>query len=93
MSVVAVEGELSIYRAAELKAQLLPQAGTGEVVLDLSQVSEIDTAGVQLLLLSQREAAALSRPWRLGAASPAVAEALNLLGLGALLPATEEAAA
>lgn len=88
---LAVEGELTIYRAAELKPQLLAlPPGEGAVGVDLGQVTDIDTAGVQLLLLAHREARAVSRPWRLVAASAAVQEALTLLGLQALLPADAE---
>ena len=71
-----VDGELTIYRAAELKPALL-----GAPVLELAGVSEIDTAGVQLLLLARREAQAQGRGWRIGARSAAVDEALALLGL------------
>ena len=80
-SVVGIAGELTICRAAELKPVLLP-GGSGPVEIDLAEVTEIDTAGVQLLLLARREALATSRPWRLRAASPPVREALALLNLG-----------
>jgi len=81
-AVVRVDGELTIYRAAELKPLLLAlPPGDGAIELDLAQVSEIDTAGVQLLLLARREAQALSRPWQIGARSAAVDDALALLGL------------
>jgi anti-anti-sigma factor len=79
-AVVRIEGEFTIYRAAELKPVLLV-GGEGALEIDLADVTEIDTAGVQLLLLAQREARAVSRPFRLAAASPAVTEALALLGL------------
>lgn len=71
-----VEGELTIYRAAELKAELLAAAE-----LDLAAVTEIDTAGVQLLLLARREAQALGRSWAIAGRSSAVVDALALLGL------------
>jgi anti-anti-sigma factor len=79
-AVVRVEGEFTIYRAAELKPALLV-GGDGPLEIDLGAVTEIDTAGVQLLLLAQREARAVSRPFRLTGASPAVREGLALLGL------------
>jgi anti-sigma B factor antagonist len=80
-----VEGEFTIYRAAELKRALLPlPAGTGPVELDLAEVTEIDTAGIQLLLLARREAIAAGRTARLVASSPAVDEALRLLDVQSL---------
>ena len=87
-AVMRFDGELTIYRAVELKPQMLAlPAGSDAIRVDLAQVSEIDTAGVQLLLLSRREAQALSRPWQICAASSAVSEALGLLGLQQLLAA------
>jgi anti-sigma B factor antagonist len=79
-----VEGEMTIYRAGELKQQLLavpPEARCVEI--DLSAVSEIDTVGVQLLMLARREAVAAGRELRLVGHSAAVIEAFELLDLGA----------
>lgn len=71
-----LEGEMTIYRAAELKDAVLAAAA-----LDLAAVEEIDTAGLQLLLLARREAHAAGRAWRIGARSAAVDDAIALLGL------------
>ncbi len=81
-----LDGELTIYRAAELKPLLLGDASA--LALDLSAVHEIDSAGLQLLLLARRERAAL----RLVAPSTPVRDALALAGLAAAFE-TEEAAA
>jgi ABC-type transporter Mla MlaB component len=51
------------------------------VEIDLRDVSEIDSAGVQLLLLVEREAAAVRRELRLVSPSAAVREVLTLLNL------------
>lgn len=49
--------DLTIYHALELKQKLLDAlAANDELELDLSQVNEIDTAGLQLLLLLKKEA-------------------------------------
>ena len=54
---VPLEGPLTIYTAADSKAALLPLIQpTLALELDLSQVDEIDCAGLQLLLLAGREA-------------------------------------
>ena len=80
-----IEGEFSIYRAAELavamKAALagVPSGGTFEV--DLSDVAEMDSAGVQLLISAKRSADESGRTLRIAGASQAVAEVLRTLRL------------
>ena len=50
-----IEGELTIYTAAETKARLLPLlAQCIDLEIDLSQVNEMDSAGLQLLILAKR---------------------------------------
>lgn len=79
-----VEGELAIQFAAELKDTLLRSVqATGEVTLDLSGVSEVDTAGIQLLLLAKRAAAAVGCRLRYINHSPAVVDVVELLNLSA----------
>lgn len=83
-SVVAIEGEMTIWRAGELKRVLLDAFDRpGPIDLDLSRVSEIDTAGVQLLLFARATAEAHGRPLRLAGRSEAVAAVLALLQLRA----------
>ncbi|ATG75023.1 anti-sigma B factor antagonist [Zobellella denitrificans] len=79
-----LEGELTIYTAAALKSQLAPYlAGPQQLGLDLAGVSELDSAGLQLLLLAKREldrqGGALSLLWH----SQAVLEVLELCRLNA----------
>lgn len=95
-----VEGELTIYRAAALKEQLLaPLREHQEVELDLSGVSEIDSAGLQLLLLAKREATRCGCQLRLATHSAAVVELLELYNLTGyfgdplVIPATAAAGA
>jgi anti-sigma B factor antagonist len=77
-----LEGELTIYRAAELKVQLMVALdGAPTLELDLSAVTEIDCTGIQLLMLAKRLAANRQRALRLTRHSPAVIEALMLLDL------------
>jgi anti-sigma B factor antagonist len=90
-----VEGEMTVYRAVELKdAMLGALRRSGAVEVDLSRVTEFDSAGVQVLLLGKQLAAARSQELRLTATSPAVDEVLALLNLrGHLgLAAPEQAA-
>lgn len=79
---LAVEGELTIYRAAELQPLLLEAVRTHAApALDLSAVTEFDSAGLQLLLVARREAARLGKALHIAGASPAVADVHALLGL------------
>ncbi|MEK6532154.1 MAG: STAS domain-containing protein [Deltaproteobacteria bacterium] len=53
----SVDGQMNIYFAAGLKNELIEALkASNELCLDLSGVSEIDTTGVQLLLLMKKEA-------------------------------------
>ena len=79
----AIEGELTIYRAADVKTELLDalrQAALLEV--DLSGVTELDTAGLQVLMLAKQVAAADGRQLRLVGHSPAVLDVFEMLDLG-----------
>lgn len=77
----ALAGELTIYAAEQLKTDLLMRLQPGQpLALDLAEVSEIDTAGLQALLLARRVAGSL----RLTRMPPGVAEVLARLGLDAL---------
>lgn len=76
-----VPKDMTIYHAAELKPLLLGEAcGSQQPELDLSAVSEIDSAGVQLLYLARREAAAAGRRLRICGCSSLVREILDLMG-------------
>lgn len=79
---LGIEGEMTIYSAAELKGALLDGLNRcRRLEINLSQVSEMDSAGLQLLYLVKREAAALGRQVALAAHSPATLEVLDLYSL------------
>jgi anti-sigma B factor antagonist len=76
------EGELSIYTAADSKVALLNAlAGAQDLEIDLASVTEIDTAGVQLLILLKREANRQGKRLVLSGHSPAVMELTELYNL------------
>lgn len=78
-----MEGPLTIYTAAEQKdvlASLFPLAH--ELELDLANVDELDSAGLQLLILIKRESLKNGAQLLLSNPSPAVSEVLRLSGLG-----------
>ncbi|MGV8891582.1 MAG: STAS domain-containing protein [Burkholderiaceae bacterium] len=82
--VLRIQGELTIYRATELKQVLLAAlAKPSSLEVDLSSVTEIDTAGVQLLMLAKKTAQAQQCELRLVAHSPAVTDVFELLNLAA----------
>jgi len=90
-----IEGELTIYTAAELKSKIVAAfAAAQPIEIDLSQVDEIDSAGLQLLILAKREAAAADKPLTLVKHSQAVVECLDMCNLTTefgdqvILPAT-----
>jgi anti-anti-sigma factor len=81
---LAIEGELTIYRAAELRQALLAALGDGaggDLEIDLAAVTEFDSAGVQLLMAARKSAAARGRALRLVHHSPAVLDAFAVLDL------------
>ena len=79
-----LEGEMTIYTALEMKGQLLRHlAKAKELEVDLSQVTEIDSAGLQLLILLKRETAARDAVLRLTAHSAPVTDVIDTLNLAA----------
>jgi len=81
---VAIGGEMTIYAAAAGKDKLLDALdGADALEIDLSEVVEMDTAGVQLLVLLRREALLARKPMSLSGHSPAVLEVFDRYRLAA----------
>ncbi len=96
---ITINEDMTIYNAAAQKHMLLDAlADCEELDMDLSQVSEMDTAGFQILLLSKREALKANKTVRLTAHSKAVTELLDLYNMASyfgdpmVIPAKEHAA-
>ncbi|KAE8755334.1 STAS domain-containing protein [Paraburkholderia madseniana] len=82
---VQLDGELTIYRVLELKDTLLVALrGVGALTVDLSAVTAIDSAGVQLLVAAQRMAAEKGQVFRIVDCSSTVAEVFALFDITAL---------
>jgi anti-sigma B factor antagonist len=80
----AISGELTIYTAATEKMHLQEFLETGDdLELDLSQISEMDSAGLQVLILMKREAARRNKKLRYCMHSKAVLEVLEMCNLTA----------
>lgn len=81
---LVITEDLTIYQALEIKQRLVGAlAANGTLELDLSQVAEIDTAGLQLLLLAKQEAARMGKDMRIVAHSPVVRQTIDFCNLAA----------
>jgi len=88
--------DLTIYHALEQKNLLLDALSSAdELELDLLKVSEIDTAGLQLLILLKKEALRTGKRVGIVAHSQAVRAVIDFCNLAAelgdplVIPATE----
>ena len=95
-----INENMTIYNATAQKQMLLEALeNCQELDLDLSQVSEMDTAGFQVLLLAKREALKANKTVRLTAHSKVVTELLDLYNMASyfgdpmVIPAQENATA
>lgn len=78
----AIEGELTIFRAAELREALLGcLQSAGEIEVDLSGVAEFDTAGLQLMIAAKREAVQRGKQLHFANHSKPVLDLLDLCDL------------
>ena len=79
-----IEGEMTVYNALEIQERLLSALEhVPEVELDLASVSDIDTAGCQLLLMAKREANRLGKSLRLVGHSQSVLDVLAFYNVAA----------
>jgi anti-sigma B factor antagonist len=95
-----IKQDMNVYSAVEHKKMLLKALdGCQELDIDLSHVSEIDSAGFQILLLTKREALKASKTVRLTGHSKAVTELIDLYNMASyfgdpmVIPAEERAGA
>ena len=83
---LSLDGELNIYRANDVKAALVAALEAPEpITIDVSKVTEIDSAGIQLLLAAKKGALAKEKTLRFVNHSPALVGAMKLLNVCALL--------
>jgi anti-anti-sigma factor len=77
-----IEGAMTINNAVSLKKSLDGVLDDPrELEINLCKVNEIDSAGIQLLMLAKKERARHDRETNLTAQSNVVVDALELLGL------------
>ena len=79
---LVMEQDMTIYHALEMKETLLAALqDCGELELDLSGVGDIDTSGMQLLIMVKREATRQHKLLRLVAHSNAVRELMDFYNM------------
>ncbi|AEG02333.1 STAS domain-containing protein [Methylomonas methanica] len=82
MQTLTIEDELTIFTAADQKPHLLAFLNSADdLEINLSKVEEMDTAGLQLLILIKREAAQADKKLRFVMHSKVVLEILELANL------------
>ena len=91
-------GEIDITNAEQLRDALLTalNAGALGLVVDLTAVTFLDSAGVTALVRASRRAAATEATVRLAVTAPAVLRVLNLVGIDQVIqvhPGVPEAVA
>jgi len=84
---VAPSGELDLVNAAALQAQLdeLRAAGFEHIVLDLRELTFIDSSGVRLIIREDRVARSTGRRFSLIAGAAPIQRVLTICGLAARL--------
>ena len=92
---LALGPELTIAQASACRDQLVDAlcSTQGDLSVDLSGVTDLDSAGVQLLLSLRRSVAARGGTLKVQAATPTVHEALAVFGLEASFEALSGEAA
>ncbi|MBS1191593.1 MAG: hypothetical protein H6R10_3385 [Rhodocyclaceae bacterium] len=81
---LSIDRNLTIYNAAGLKDELMAAlAPVDRLDLDLSRVEEMDTAGLQLLILTKQEATRHGKAMRIVEHSPAVREVIDFYNMAA----------
>ena len=80
---VSVEGEMTIFAAQEIKAALEePISKASEIEFDLSNVTEVDGAGLQIMLMAKMASIQSGIQLRFTGHSLPVLEVLDLTDLG-----------
>ena len=79
---VTLDGELTIYEAAEMKEKISKHLDKCKAMaVNLSNVSELDTACFQVLLAVKRECDEQDKEFTMSSHSPAVLDVLELFNM------------
>ena len=86
-AIVTVVGEIDISTAPQLRERLFERAATGApLVVDLGQVSFIDSVGLAVLVGTANRAAAHGGSLQVACGQPKIQELLRLTGLDRRIP-------
>ena len=78
-----ISGEMTIYEAEKIRAIFISILKTRkEIEINLSEVTEIDTNGIQIMYAIQKEAKNISKKIRWTNHSEAILKTINILNLG-----------
>jgi len=85
-AVIAMPAEIDVANTDEIRQELLPAVSLGAAVLviDMSETTFCDSAGVQAIIAAHKQAAATGTQLRLVA--PGVRRILTLVGIDQLVP-------
>lgn len=78
-NILPIAGELTIFRAMELQPQMLANPAPDQI--DLAGVTDLDSAGVQLLMMAKKNAQVQSKNLQLIGHSAAVLDVFELLNV------------
>jgi anti-sigma B factor antagonist len=87
-TVLRVSGDLDLETAPRLLAGVEPHlvAGDGDLIIDLSALTFIDSSGLSALIRINQRVAATDRRLAIIAPAPHVAKAFEITGLDQILP-------
>lgn len=80
-----IEGEMTIFVAQELREAIMPiisGKSEGEIEIDLSRVTEVDAAGMQLMVSVKLEAILRGKTLRYTGHSKPIMDMIDLCDLG-----------
>ena len=86
--VVAVDGEIDLHTAPQLSEQLaaLEESRTGELVLDLTGVTFLDSSGLGVIVAAHRTVTAAGHQLKLVCVQPHIVRILKLTRLSDVVP-------
>jgi anti-anti-sigma factor len=86
LNVATLEGRLDTATAAEAEATLIGMLAAPGMVLDMTQVRYVSSAGLRILLKLAKEAKAKGAAYSLVGLQPAVREVFEISGFDKIIP-------
>lgn len=91
-SVLAVEGEIDVATAAQLREQLntLVAEGKHQLIVDLNRVEFMDSTGLGVLVGAHKHLVELGGVMRVVCTQPTILKVFDLTGLNAVIPLADD---